>query len=138
MRRLLTTLTATTLLAAGAASAQTTAPAPAATPSASAATASVPQDAMVSGQIEDLDVVNAQNENVGEIEDVVISQGRVVGYIISAGGFLGMGDRNVLVEPSMMNISYNTSDNKWVAKINATKDQLKAAPEFKYEGRWKD
>jgi hypothetical protein len=35
-------------------------------------------------------------------------------------------------------VSYNTNDNKWTATMNATKDQLKAAPEFKFEGKWKD
>jgi hypothetical protein len=33
-------------------------------------------------------------------------------------------------------VSYNTSDKKWHATMNATADQLKAAPEFKYSGRW--
>jgi sporulation protein YlmC with PRC-barrel domain len=98
----------------------------------------VPQDAILAERLEGLDIRNSSNENVGEIEDVVISQGRVVGYILSVGGFLGMGDRYVVVEPSAVAVSYNTNDNKWTATMNATKDQLKAAPEFKFEGKWKD
>jgi hypothetical protein len=33
-------------------------------------------------------------------------------------------------------INYSESDKKWSATMAATKDELKAAPEFKYEGRW--
>jgi len=35
-----------------------------------------------------------------------------------------------------MTVSYSDSDKKWHASMNATTDQLKAAPEFKYSGRW--
>lgn len=110
--------------------------APAATPGATAV--QVPQDAIMSGQIDDLDLRNAANEKVGEIEDAVISQGRVVGYVISVGGFLGVGDRNIVVDPGMINVAYNEADKKWTATINATKEQLQAIPAFKYEGRWND
>ena len=136
MRSFMIAFTAATLLS-GAAYAQTAPAAPA--PSAPAAHAvQVPQDAIMSGQLDDLDLRNSANEKVGEIEDIVISQGRVVGYVISVGGFLGVGDRNIVVDPSMVNVSYNENDKKWHAMINATKDQLKAVPEFKYEGRWKE
>ena len=38
--------------------------------------------------------------------------------------------------PADVRINYNDSDKKWHATMNATADQLKAAPEFKYNGRW--
>jgi PRC-barrel domain. len=133
MRSFMIAFTALTVLG-GAAYAQTTPAAPA--PATSAV--QVPQDAIMSGQLDDLDLRNSANDKVGEIEDAVISQGRVVGYVISVGGFLGVGDRNIVVDPGMVNVSYNENDKKWRATINATKEQLQAIPEFKYEGRWKD
>jgi uncharacterized protein YrrD len=99
---------------------------------------SIKQDSMLSDHLEGLNIRNSENESIGEIEDIVINQGRVAGYILSVGGFLGMGDRYVVVDPSAVAIAYNANDNKWSATMNATKDQLKAAPEFKYEGKWKD
>lgn len=92
----------------------------------------------MSDQLDDLDVRNAANEKIGEIEDAVISQGRIVGYVISVGGFLGVGDRNIVVDPSAVTLSYNTNDKRWAAVMAATKEQLQAIPEFKYEDRWKD
>ncbi|WP_029005680.1 PRC-barrel domain-containing protein [Azorhizobium doebereinerae] len=84
-----------------------------------------------------LKVVNGQNESVGEIKDLILSQGQLSGYILSVGGFLGMGEHYVIVRPAAVKVAYNETDKKWTAVMNATKDQLKAAPEFKYEGRWK-
>ncbi len=84
-----------------------------------------------------LNVVNGQKETVGEIKDLILSQGQLSGYILSVGGFLGMGERYVIVRPSAVKVMYNETDKKWTAMMDATKDQLKGAPEFKYDGRWK-
>ena len=43
----------------------------------------------------------------------------------------------MVVHPNAVQISYVENDRKWHAVMNITKDQLKGAPEFKYEGRWK-
>jgi hypothetical protein len=67
---------------------------------------------------------------------LVVSNGQLAGYVFSVGGFLGVGDRYVVVAPSAVQINYSENDKKWTATMNATKDQLKSAPEFKYEGRW--
>src|SRR5687768_3011907 len=75
----------------GAAYAQTPAPTAApARPAPAAVAVQLPQDAVMAEQLDDLEIRNAANENVGGIEDIVLSQGRVVGYIISVGGFLGV------------------------------------------------
>ena len=45
-----------------------------------------------------LDIGNAANEDVGEIEDLVLNGSmNVTGCVLSVGGFLGMGDRYVVV-----------------------------------------
>jgi hypothetical protein len=55
---------------------------------------------------------------------------------VSLGGVLGAGQRYVALNPNSVKVSFNDSDKKWHATTNATADQLKAAPEFKYSGRW--
>jgi len=87
-------------------------------------------------QLIGLNITNSNDEDVGEIQDLVISGDKLAGYIVSVGGFLGMGERYVIVAPSAIQVAYSESDKKWSAKMETTKDQLKAAPEFKYEGRW--
>ena len=130
MRRILITLAATTLLA-GAAIAQT-----AVTTTTETFVKAKPTD-VLSNNLIGLNVTNEANDTIGEIKDLILSQGDLSGYIVSVGGFLGLGERYVIVSPSAVKVSYTENDNKWHAVMNATKDQLKTAPEFKYEGRWK-
>ncbi len=74
---------------------------------------------------------NNKNENVGEIEDLVIDNGKTVtGVVVSVGGFLGMGERYVLVDPS--SIFLHRADGSLKAMVDTDKDALKNAPEFKY------
>ncbi len=94
-----------------------------------------PTDVLSSNLI-GLNVQNNAKETVGEIKDLVVSNGNLSGLILSVGGFLGIGERNVVVTPSAVNVVYSENDKKWSATMDTTKDALKAAPEFKYEGRW--
>ncbi|AIQ88004.1 MULTISPECIES: PRC-barrel domain-containing protein [Methylobacterium] len=97
----------------------------------------VPQDAVLSYNLIGLNVTDAQNNTVGEIKDLAINHDKLVGYIVSVGGFLGMGEHYVAVSPSSIAIGYDADAKKWKAVIGASKDQLKAAPEFKYDGKFK-
>jgi len=42
----------------------------------------------------------------------------------------------VAVDHYSVKVTYDASNKVWRATMSATKDQLKAAPEFKYEGQW--
>jgi hypothetical protein len=91
----------------------------------------------LSSKLVGLDVYNDKNQDIGQIKDVALNQsGQTEAYILSVGGFLGIGDHYVAVNPSQLKVTYNDSDKKWHASMNATTDELKAAPEFKYSGRW--
>ena len=128
MRRALIVLAAI-MLAGGAASAQTVV-------TTETFVSAKPTD-VLSYNLVGLNITNNTNETIGEIKDLILSQGELSGYIVSVGGFLGMGERYVIVRPSAVKVTYDDNDKKWHAVMNATKDQLKTAPEFKYEGRWK-
>jgi sporulation protein YlmC with PRC-barrel domain len=98
---------------------------------------SVPDTAMLTSNVVGLDIYNAQNNDIGKIQDVVVDGGNTVqGYILSVGGFLGMGTHYVAVNPAAVSITYDSNAKTWRAAMNATKDQLKAAPEFQYGGKW--
>jgi hypothetical protein len=128
-----------------------------------------------------VNIYNEQNEKLGDINEIILNkEGKVLGYVIGVGGFLGMGEHDVLVEPSKIkfvneparsasttttsgnNTNTNTTAtnttpppanpnaaptntrpvsnttanrNDWYPDhgvLNATKDQLKAMPQFKY------
>jgi sporulation protein YlmC with PRC-barrel domain len=98
---------------------------------------SIPSNDELSSNLIGLDVYNNSNQDVGQIKDVALNpRGRTDALILSVGGFLGLGAHYVAVNPQHIKVNYNDSDKKWHATINATADQLKAAPEFKYDQRW--
>ncbi|KQP75772.1 photosystem reaction center subunit H [Methylobacterium sp. Leaf111] len=132
MRRLVLALAAVTALT-GPVLAKDEAP----TPPTTVKFAPVPQDAVLSYNLIGLNVVDGTNSNVGDIKDLVIEKGRLTGYIMSVGGFLGVGERYVVVDPSSVALTYDAGAKKWKASVNASKDALKAAPEFKYDGKFK-
>jgi sporulation protein YlmC with PRC-barrel domain len=92
---------------------------------------------MLSSNVVGLDIYNGQSNNIGKIQDIAFDTSRrVTGYILSVGGFLGMGSHYVAVDPNAVMVQYDTDKKTWRATMNATKDQLKSAPEFKYSGQW--
>jgi len=120
-----------------------------------------------------VNIYNDGNEKLGDINEIILDPaGKVTGYVVGVGGFLGMGEHDILVEPTKIkfvnepvrsaattpssgtsgtgttastpsntrNVS-NTSgtaraaNEQWYPDhgvLNATKDQLKAMPQFKY------
>lgn len=72
-------------------------------------------------------VVNENDEKIGDIEDVVVSSdGRTMYLLVGAGGFLGMGSKNVAVPFDR----FDRRDDKIVLS-GYTKEQLKALPEVR-------
>lgn len=94
----------------------------------------VPQSDKLTSNIVGLSVTNTSNQDIGTIKDVALGSDGIQAYVLSVGGFLGMGDHYVAVNPNAVKVTYNTGDKKWHATMNATADQLKNAPEFKYMG----
>lgn len=74
-------------------------------------------------------VVNENDEKIGDIEDIVISSdGRTLYLLVGAGGFLGMGSKNVAVPFD----KFERRDDR-ILLSGYTKEQLKALPEVKTE-----
>jgi sporulation protein YlmC with PRC-barrel domain len=92
---------------------------------------------MLTSNVVGLDIYNSQNNDIGKIQDIAFdSSKQVTAYILSVGGFLGMGTHYVAVNPGSVMVAYDAQNKAWKATMNATKDQLKSAPEFKYDGQW--
>jgi putative membrane protein len=117
-------------------------------------------------KLKGMNVYNANNEKIGDINEVLIDrEGKVEGVVIGVGGFLGMGERDVAVPFNALQWSMSDSDDRartnrtgaagdttastaqtrsagsndqnrtapdHAILANATKDQLKNAPEFRY------
>jgi sporulation protein YlmC with PRC-barrel domain len=113
-----------------------------------------------------VNVYNNDNEKIGDISEILLdTSGKVSGVIIGVGGFLGLGQHDVLVHmdqlkfvneprsattptttgapstttaptsPTAGTSTARSANEKWYpdhALMNATKDQLKGMPAFKY------
>ena len=79
---------------------------------------------MLSSNVVGLDIYNGQNNKIGKIQDIAFDASKqVTGYILSIGGFLGMGTHYVAVNPSSVNVQYDAGNKTWRATMNATKDR---------------
>ena len=73
-------------------------------------------------------VYNNMDERVGSVDDIIVTTDKSVSYaIINAGGFLAVAKHNVAVPVSQ----FQLSGDKLVLP-GASRDALKAAPEFDY------
>ncbi|WP_068499405.1 PRC-barrel domain-containing protein [Magnetospirillum moscoviense] len=73
---------------------------------------------------------NDKGETIGKIDDMIISKDqRALFAIISVGGYLGIGDKLIAVRYEDL---HPTKDDKGFSLPGATKDSLKALPEFVY------
>ena len=76
------------------------------------------------------DVVNAENEEVGEIDDLVIDQKNVLFAILQVGSFLGLGGHLVALPFDSLKVD---EAGKKVTLAGGSKQAIEKLPEFKYE-----
>jgi sporulation protein YlmC with PRC-barrel domain len=182
-RYLVSGLFAAALLSSTAFAQTSTAPAaaPAAAPKADVGAPKLASPHWRSSKLIGVNIYNEQNEKLGDINEIILDkEGKVLGYVVGVGGFLGMGEHDILVEPNKIKfvdepvrsastttttrpatntatntnppaaapgaaptntrpVSNTTANNSnkyaWYPDhgiLNATKDQLKAMPQFKY------
>jgi sporulation protein YlmC with PRC-barrel domain len=75
-------------------------------------------------------VIGPENQRLGEIGDIVLMpEGKVDAVIIDFGGFLGLGEKRVAVGYENLEFARDANGATYMW-INATKDQLEAAPAY--------
>lgn len=91
------------------------------------------QDEMLASKLTGMEVRNAAGEDLGDINDIVVDKsGKPTVAIIGVGGFLGIGEKNVGVPFDVLAFA-DANDGTRVARLDATKDALNAAPNFVYK-----
>jgi sporulation protein YlmC with PRC-barrel domain len=81
------------------------------------------------------DVVGSDNQKIGDVSDILFDKtGKVDAFVISVGGFLGMGSKEVALAPSSFDVIPGQNGAADKLKLSATKDELKNAQTFaRYE-----
>lgn len=93
-------------------------------------------DQWLASKFKGTDVLGPDNQKVGDVSDILFAKDgtKIDAYVISVGGFLGLGSKEVALAPSSFqmvpgdpNSATNSSPK---LKISMNKDQLKQAPNF--------
>lgn len=75
-------------------------------------------------------VYDVQNQNIGDVKDIVLDKdGQVSAVVVGVGGFLGMGEKNVAVKLS----DIKTDNNRLT--LDKSKEQLQQAANYQLEDR---
>ncbi|MBN9048682.1 MAG: PRC-barrel domain-containing protein [Rhizobiales bacterium] len=117
--------------------AATSTPAPAASSAAPAASGSMnfvssqKPEQMLASKFKGTDVVGTDNAKIGDVSDILFDKdGKIEAFVISVGGFLGVGSKSVAIAPSAFEVVKGTNNESDKLKLAATKDQLKEAQNF--------
>jgi sporulation protein YlmC with PRC-barrel domain len=77
-------------------------------------------------------VYDPSDSKIGEIKDVLVGHdGKVAALIVSVGGFLGAGEKDVAVPFNA--VSATDKNGKWYLTMNTTKDAMKQARGCTYD-----
>jgi hypothetical protein len=83
-------------------------------------------------------VYDPSDNKIGEVSDLLVEKdGKVAVAIVSVGGFLGAGEKDVAVPFDSLKLTQKNQ--KWYLVMNADKDSLKNAPGFRHDksqDRW--
>jgi sporulation protein YlmC with PRC-barrel domain len=77
-------------------------------------------------------VYDPKESKIGDVDDVLVNKdGQVTGLVVGVGGFLGAGEKDVIVPFSAVKIQ--KKNDKWWLTLNQSKDDLKSANGFTYD-----
>ena len=81
------------------------------------------------------DVLGSDNQKIGDVSDILFDKnGKIDAYVVSVGGFLGIGSKEVALAPTAFQVvppdPNSVTDKSSKLKTSMTKDQLKEAANF--------
>jgi sporulation protein YlmC with PRC-barrel domain len=77
------------------------------------------------------DIYDPHQSKIGNVDDVLVDKsGKVTGLVIGVGGFLDIGEKDVIVPFTA--VKSEKKNDKWWLTLDETKDSLKGAPGFEY------
>ncbi|MGE0564111.1 MAG: PRC-barrel domain-containing protein [Pseudolabrys sp.] len=77
------------------------------------------------------DVVGTDDKKIGDVNDVLFTRdGTVVAYVIGVGGFLGIGTKDIALEPTSLEVVPGTDGGDIKLRVAMTKEELTQAASF--------
>jgi hypothetical protein len=88
-------------------------------------------DQWLASKFRGTNVLGADNESIGDVSDILFDKdGKVQAYVVSIGGFLGMGAKEVALAPSSFSVIPGQNGKADMLTLSLNKEQLKQAQNF--------
>jgi len=88
-------------------------------------------DQWLASKFKGTDVLGSDNQKIGDVRDILFDKsGKIEAFVISVGGFLGVGSKEVALAPNSFDVVPGQNGSADKLKLAATKDELKNAQTF--------
>jgi hypothetical protein len=88
-------------------------------------------DQWLASKFKGTDVVGTDDKKIGDVSDILFDKGgKIEAFVISIGGFLGVGSKDVAIAPDQFQVEKGSNGSSDKLKLSMTKDQLKQAQNF--------
>jgi uncharacterized protein YrrD len=78
-----------------------------------------------------MDVVGTDDKKIGDVSDILFDkEGKIEAYVVSVGGFLGVGSKDVALAPTAFEVVKGSNGTSDKLKLAMNKDELKQAQNF--------
>jgi sporulation protein YlmC with PRC-barrel domain len=89
-------------------------------------------DQLLASKFKGADVMGADNKKIGDVSDILFDQnGKIEAYVVSVGGFLGMGGKEVALAPSSFELIAGRNGSAPILRLSLNQQELKQAQNFK-------
>lgn len=88
-------------------------------------------DQWLASNFKGTDVIGENGKKIGNVSDILFDKsGKIEAYVISMGGFLGMGAKEVAIAPSSFTVVPGSKGDSDKLKLSMTQNELKQAQNF--------
>jgi len=88
-------------------------------------------DQYLASKFKGTDVLGSDDNKIGDVSDILFDKsGKIDAYIVSVGGILGMGGKEVALAPSAFNVVRGNGSTSDKLKLSMSQDELKQAQNF--------
>ncbi len=88
-------------------------------------------DQWLASKFKGTDVVGSDDKKIGDVSDILFDKsGKIEAFVVSVGGFLGMGSKDVAIAPTAFDVVKGTNGNSDKLKLSMSQDELKQAQNF--------
>jgi len=89
-------------------------------------------DQLLASKFKGTNVMSSDNQKIGDVSDILFDKdGKIEAYVITMGGFLGMGGKEIALAPSSFEVIPGKNGASDILKLSMKQEEFKQAQNFK-------